>query len=98
MGQLTLAKPMVHIVKRKGHKEIFDERKVYASVFAACLSAHLNKEEAEVNANIVTKAVKEWLDEKEGITSDQIFKKAGEELEHLSRDASFMYKTHRDIS
>lgn len=89
---------MVHIVKRKGHKEIFDERKVYASVFAACLSAHLNKEEAEVNANMVTKAVKEWLDEKEDITSDQIFKKAGEELEHLNKDASFMYKTHRDIS
>lgn len=89
---------MVHIVKRKGHKEIFDERKVYASVFAACLSAHLNKEEAEVNANMVTKAVKEWLDEKEDITSDQIFKKAGEELEHLNKDASFMYRTHRDIS
>lgn len=89
---------MIHIVKRKGHKEIFDERKVYASVFAACLSAHLNKEEAEVNANMVTKAVKEWLDEKEDITSDQIFKKAGEELEHLNKDASFMYKTHRDIS
>lgn len=89
---------MVHIVKRKGHKEIFDERKVYASVFAACLSAHLDKEEAEINANLVTKAVKEWLDEKEDITSDQIFKKAGEELEHLNKDASFMYKTHRDIS
>lgn len=89
---------MTHIVKRKGHKEIFDERKVYASVFAACLSAHLNKEEAEVNANLVTKAVKEWLDEKEDITSDQIFKKAGKELEYLNKDAGFMYKTHRDIS
>lgn len=89
---------MVHIVKRKGHKEIFDERKVYASIFAACLSANLNKEEAEVNANLVTQAVKEWLDEKEDIKSDQIFKIAGEKLEHLSKDAGFMYKTHRDIS
>ncbi|MBI3103974.1 hypothetical protein HYZ05_03460 [Candidatus Daviesbacteria bacterium] len=89
---------MTHIVKRKGHKEIFDERKVYASVLAACLSAHVHKEQAEINANMVTKAVKEWLDEKMDITSDQIFKKVSEELKKLHKDAAFMYTTHRDIS
>ncbi len=89
---------MAHIVKRKGHKEIFDERKVYASVFAACLSAHIDKEEAEVIANLVTRGIKEWVDDKEEVTSDAIFRTTAEHLKHLNEDASFMYTTHRDIS
>lgn len=89
---------MTHIVKRKGHKQEFDERKIYASVYAACLSTGIKKEEAEATANLVTREINKWIDEKEEITSDQIFKKATEELQHLNKDASFMYKTHRDIS
>lgn len=89
---------MVHIVKRKGHKQKFDERKLYASVYSACLSAHVPKEEAEATSNLVTREVKKWIDEKKEVTSDALFKKAGEELEHLNKDASFMYTTHRDIS
>lgn len=89
---------MIHIVKRKGHKQEFDERKIYASVYAACLSTGIKKEEAEATANLVSREVKKWLDERQDITSDQIFNKAGEELKHLNKDASFMYKTHRDMS
>lgn len=89
---------MTHIVKRKGHKEKFDERKLYASVFAACRSAHCEEEESEATANLVTREVKQWIDKKKEISSDEIFKQAGEELGHLNKDASFMYKTHRDIS
>ncbi len=89
---------MTHIVKRRGHKEIFDERKVYASVFAACLSAHIDKEKAEVTANLVTKEIKKWIEDKEDVTSDAIFRTTAEQLKHLNEDASFMYTTHRDIS
>lgn len=89
---------MTHIVKRKGHKQKFDERKIYASVYAACLSAHVDKEEAEATANLVAREIKKWLEGKKEITSDQIFSKVGEELGHLNKDASFMYTTHRDIS
>lgn len=89
---------MTHIIKRKGHKEPFDERKIYASVYAACLSAGIKKEEAEVTANLIAREVKIWIDEKAEVTSGAIFKKAGEELKHLNKDATFMYKTHRDIS
>ncbi len=89
---------MTHIVKRKGHKQKFDERKLYASVYAACLSANIDKEEAAVTANLVIKEVKKWLEGKEEMTSDQIFRKVGEELKHLNKDAAFMYTTHRDIS
>ena len=89
---------MVHIIKRKKHKQPFDERKLYASIYAACLSAHTSKEEAEVTSNLVSREVKKWLDKKEEVTSDQVFKKATEELYPLNKDASFMYKTHRDLS
>ena len=89
---------MTHIVKRRGHQQEFDEKKVYGSVYAACLSAHVKKEEAEKIADLVAKEVTKWVDEKEEVSSDAIFKKVGEELETLNKDASFMYKTHRDIS
>lgn len=89
---------MTTIVKRRGHKQEFDERKLYASVFAACLAAHVKHEEAESIANLVCREIKKWLGEKEEVSSDEIFKKVGEELGHLNKNASFMYLTHRDVS
>lgn len=89
---------MTQIIKRRGHKQKFDERKLYASIYAACLSANVDKEEAAATSNLVVREVKKWLDEKREVTSDQIFSKAGEELGHLNKEASFMYTTHRDIS
>lgn len=88
----------MHIVKRKGHKQEFDERKVYASVFAACLSAHVLHEEAENISGLVTREVKKWIEDKDEVTSGQLSKQGAEELEHLNKEAAFMYKTHRDIS
>lgn len=89
---------MTHIVKRKGHKQEFDERKVYASVYAACRSAHCREEEAEATANLILREIKEWIGNKKEISSDSIFKRVEEELSHLNKAAAFMYKTHRDIS
>ena len=89
---------MVHIVKRHGHKESFDERKVYASVYAACLSAHILQEESENISSLVTREVKKWIEGKQEVPADQISKQVTEELEHLNSEAAFMYETHRDIS
>lgn len=89
---------MTHVVKRKGHRQEFDERKLYASVYAACLSTHVTHEEAESIANLVCREIKKWLEGQEEVSSDEIFKQAGEELKHLNKDASFMYLTHRDVS
>lgn len=89
---------MTHVVKRRGHKQKFDERKVYASVYAACLNTHMSHEEAEGVANKVASAVKDWVDNKEEVDSTEIFIKAGGELEKVNKDAAFMYTTHRDVS
>lgn len=89
---------MTHIVKRKGHKQKFDERKIYASVYAACLSTGIQKEEAEATANLVSRELKKWIESKEEVTSDEVFKNVSAELKHLNKDAALMYTTHRDIS
>lgn len=89
---------MTTIVKRRGRKQEFDEKKLYASVYAACLSAHIEKEETAQIADAVCGKVRKWIEDKEEVSSDQIFKKVGEELRHLNKDAAFMYLTHRDIS
>ena len=44
-----------NIVKRKGHEEHFDERKVYASCFAACMNAQVGAKKAEQCADKATK-------------------------------------------
>ena len=87
-----------HIVKRRGHKEEFDERKLYSSVYSACLVAHVLHEEAESIANLVTREVIKWVVDKDEVTSGEVSEQAGKELEHLNKEAAFMYKTHRDIS
>jgi len=88
----------VHIVKRKGHKEYFDERKVYASCFAACLNVHMDKHKAEKCADIATKDINKWINKKKVVGSDQIFKEIVKVLKKYDKNAAFMYETHRDLS
>ncbi|MEK6822955.1 MAG: ATP cone domain-containing protein [Nanoarchaeota archaeon] len=88
---------MRHIVKRAGHKEHFDERKVYASCYAACLSAHIKHRQAEEICDKVTRDVKKWIMTKEEVTSHRIFRKVASCLRVYDKDAAFMYETHRDI-
>jgi len=89
---------MTHIVKRRGHRQEFDERKIYASVYAACINTSLEKEEAEKIANKVAASIKSWVKDKEEVSSSDIFEKAEATLEEINPDVAFMYKTHRDIS
>ena len=89
---------MQHIVKREGHKEKFDERKIYASCYSACLSSHIKHNEAEKICEKVCSDIKKWVKTKKEITSNQIFKETGKIIGRYNRDAAFMYKTHRDIS
>ncbi len=89
---------MKHIVKRKGHEEHFDERKVYASTFAACLNVHMKKTEAEKCADTVTGEIKKWIKKRDEVTSSDIFMEIIKALKKVNEDAAFMYETHRDIN
>lgn len=89
---------MAHIVKRKGHSEQFDLRKVYASAYAACRNAHLTEMMSEKIAESVASRMDEWISKKDNVSSQEIFEEITKILKELHPDASFLYQTHRDIS
>lgn len=91
-------KTELQIVKRAGHTEIYDERKVYGSCFFACRNAHLSEKQSEEICNKVAASITKWVKSKKVVSSDDIFKLLIEELKKHNEDASFLYETHRDIS
>ncbi len=94
----TKDKTVLHIVKRKGHTELYDERKVYGSCFFACRNAHLSEQESEEICNKVCSAVTKLVNKKKIVSSNDIFKFLIGELKKHNEDAAFLYETHRDIS
>ncbi|MBS3167601.1 hypothetical protein J4216_00565 [Candidatus Woesearchaeota archaeon] len=86
-----------HIVKRKGHEEHFDERKIYASSYAACLNVHMDHKKAEKCADAVANDLKKWINTKKEVTSTQIFNEVIKSLKKQNKDAAYMYETHRII-
>ena len=86
------------IVKRRGHLEEFDERKVYASCYAACLNTQIKEEDSEKICEKVAKEIKTWARKKKTVDSSDIFKKVVSTLKKYHKDVAFMYETHRDIS
>lgn len=93
-----MTKKDIHLVKRKGHKQRYDNKKVYASVYAACLACHYKDIKAEKIAGSVTKQIDKWIKDKKAVTSNQIFMTAIVYLAREDKDAAFMYETHMDIS
>ena len=89
---------VLQIVKRKGHTELYDERKVYGSCYFACRNAHLSEKEAEEICKKVSAGIKSWVKKQKVVSSNEIFKKLIEELKKHNEDAAFLYETHRDIS
>lgn len=88
----------VCIVKRRGHCEDYDERKVYGSCYFACRSSHMAEMGSERISSKVCRSVNRWLKGRKEVSSNSIFKYVIRELKKHSKDAAFMYETHRDIS
>jgi transcriptional regulator NrdR family protein len=89
----------IHIVKRRGHREAFDERKLYGSVYGACMTTGMREKECEKAAKKVCVEVTKKLKAKKGVVdSTDIFHAAAAALRRISDDAAFMYATHRDVS
>jgi len=93
-----MARKTVTIIKRRGHRENYDERKVYGSVYAACLAAGESETSAEKISSAVAKQVTRSIAEWKVTKSDQIFRQVIVELGKLSPKAVFLYETHRDLS
>ena len=82
------------IVKRKGHSEEFDEKKVYGSVYAACASAHCEECECEKTADEITKKIKKLIGSKKSIDSAKIREKVESELRKKDEELAFFYEQH----
>ena len=82
------------VVKRKGHKEMFDEKKVYGSVYAACASAHYDEMRCEKIAEELTKKIKKFTKIKKEIQSTELRKKIENELKKRDEDLAFFYEQH----
>lgn len=88
----------LHIVKRKGHKEKFDEKKAYGSVYWACKTTGMHEKKCEIISSEILKEVKKWIKNKPAVSSDDIFKIVGEKLKKHDKHVAYMYSTLRDIS
>lgn len=87
-----------HIVKRAGHTEKYDERKVYASVYAACLAVREPAPTAEISAEKICQQVAAWLDNKHEVTSADIKREVYKHFHVLQPDAAWIYQHQRNIS
>lgn len=86
------------IVKRKGHCEVYDEEKVYGSVYAACYIIHYDARHCEKIAKKVAKKVSLVIHQKKKMSAHAISQIVHSELKKHSPKAAFMYRTHKDIS
>lgn len=86
-----------HIVKRQGHTEPYDEKKVYASVFAACLSVREPVGSSELVADKVMNDVNSWIARKHEVTANDIRRQASKHLNAYNQDAGHMLLHHRIV-
>ncbi|MFB6294959.1 MAG: ATP cone domain-containing protein [Candidatus Nanohaloarchaea archaeon] len=85
---------MADVVKRRGHEEEFDERKVYGSVYAACASAQRDEATCEAVAEEVTETVVAAADEAAVLPAEDIRDMVREELAERDERLAFFYEKH----
>ncbi len=88
---------MAIVVKRRGKREKFDERKVYASIYSACIDCDLGEKDSEKIAEKLVLGLKKSMKGKHEINSTEIFGFVLQKLAHEYEPAAFMYQTHRDL-
>ncbi len=89
---------MQHIVKRAGHTEAYDEKKLYAAVFSACIALREPAASAELIADKVSGEVNKWIEKKHEVTANDIRNQASKHLHNYNPDAAYLFKHHRVIS
>ena len=88
---------MKHVVKRGQHTQSYDPKKLYASIYAACLSVREHPGSAELIAEQVVKEFSDWIQKKHEVTSNDIRRQAHMYLQTINPDAAHMYLHHRVI-
>lgn len=87
------------VVKRTSGKcEKYDERKVYASIYAACYVVLLSESKCENIAGQIARKISTLAQKRKKISSQQITAEVTRHLKTRNKHAAFMYETHRDVS
>ena len=86
-----------HVVKRAGHVEAFDARKIYASIYEACHAAHIPTAKSEKIAADVSAHIQKSVEKMDAISSRWIHGQISVALKKHHAGAAFMYETHRDV-
>ncbi|MEW6035093.1 MAG: ATP cone domain-containing protein [Candidatus Micrarchaeota archaeon] len=89
---------MAVVVKRRGKKEAFDDKKVYGSVYSACMDCSLGEKDCERIAGRMLDEVRKFLKGRHEVNSTEIFGFIMQKLAKEHEAVAFMYETHRDIS
>jgi transcriptional regulator NrdR family protein len=84
-------------VKRRGHTEAYDARKVYGSILYACFSAHVKEKQAEKIAMSISDDITKLVEKSHTITAHEIFYEVTKRLKKHHPEAALMYETHRDL-
>lgn len=89
----------IEIVKCRGRRpsEPFNREKLYASIYAACLSVHSPDGLAADAAAHVCDVILTWMHDKTEITSTELRHQATIALEAIHPDAAYLYKHHKQI-
>jgi transcriptional regulator NrdR family protein len=85
---------MKHVIKRAGHTEAFDRKKLYNSIYATCLAVNEPLNLAKSNAQKVTDNTEKWLENKAEITVHDIRAFAGKDLGKINHHAAYLYLHH----
>lgn len=86
------------IFKRRGKTEKFDEKKLYASVYSACIDCDLSASEAERISETMLKETKKFLRGRKKVNSTEIFGFVVQKLAREHEAVAFMYETHREVA
>lgn len=86
-----------HIVKRGGHTEAYDSRKLYASIYSAVMTMREPAGTAEVIAEKVVNDVESWLGRKSEVLSNDIRRVAAKYLYGYHPEAAYSYMHHRVV-
>lgn len=86
------------VVKANRKKEIFQPKKLYASIHHSCLSVELSKKQCEKLAKQIYQDVLKMLRKESCLLSEEISKAVAKAMQKRKKELAFMYKTHRDIS
>lgn len=88
----------IDIVKsNRRSPEPFSRKKLHSGVRAACLSVRTHDGAADQAADRVCDAVIVWLEDRPRVTSQDIRRVAGKQLQKYHPEAAYIYEQHRNI-